>query len=185
MRRHPTNLEILAQNHLAHKRTYYGWPKAQWQVLLCGYIADAVMVGPKIVIEVDGPHHDKRTAYDAHRDSVMRRAGYKVFRINYRDLIRHPGKAFAKLGKYLRENDLLEDPENVREIIIPPSAERRKPTGKVTLRVAPKKEPPLPINRGEKIPLVCKVCGSGFDGYYGSDFCNADCTVTYYHPLSA
>src|ERR1035441_7971674 len=40
------------------------------QVLLCGYIADFANSQHMIIVEIDGPIHDKKKVYDIDRDAV-------------------------------------------------------------------------------------------------------------------
>jgi very-short-patch-repair endonuclease len=45
------------------------------------YIADFVCPQARLVVEVDGGVHLHRAQLDAHRDSILQRAGYRVLRI--------------------------------------------------------------------------------------------------------
>jgi very-short-patch-repair endonuclease len=59
------------------------------QVPLLGrYIADFYSPDARLVIEVDGAWHSQRRAADARRDEKLRRAGYRVLRLEA-ELVRH------------------------------------------------------------------------------------------------
>ncbi len=51
------------------------------QVPISRYIADFVCTQARLVVEVDGGVHLQRAQLDAHRDSILQRAGYRVLRI--------------------------------------------------------------------------------------------------------
>jgi very-short-patch-repair endonuclease len=51
------------------------------QVVIGRYIADLVCPRARLVVEVDGGVHEARARLDAHRDSVLQHAGYRVLRI--------------------------------------------------------------------------------------------------------
>jgi very-short-patch-repair endonuclease len=51
------------------------------QVPLAGYICDFVCASRRLVLEVDGAHHARRTAADARRDACLARLGYRVLRL--------------------------------------------------------------------------------------------------------
>ncbi|HWZ91901.1 MAG TPA: endonuclease domain-containing protein [Polyangiaceae bacterium] len=51
------------------------------QVPLAGrYIADFCAPAVRLVVEVDGAHHEQRRNADARRDAELRRLGYRVLR---------------------------------------------------------------------------------------------------------
>jgi len=49
---------------------------------MLGYIVDFCARTPKVVVEVDGPVHDRTRLYDAQRDRVLRGHGYLVLRFS-------------------------------------------------------------------------------------------------------
>jgi very-short-patch-repair endonuclease len=51
------------------------------QVSISRYIADFVCTKARLIVEVDGGVHLHRAQLDAHRDSILERAGYRVLRI--------------------------------------------------------------------------------------------------------
>jgi very-short-patch-repair endonuclease len=54
--------------------------KFKRQVLIDRYIVDFVCLDEKLIVELDGPLHDGRVRYDANRDEVLRKLGYRVLR---------------------------------------------------------------------------------------------------------
>jgi very-short-patch-repair endonuclease len=52
------------------------------QAPLLGYYPDFLCLSRRLVIEVDGPHHEEpeQAFYDAHRDQVFRRSGFQTLR---------------------------------------------------------------------------------------------------------
>jgi very-short-patch-repair endonuclease len=60
------------------------------QVVLLGFIVDFFAPGARLVIEVDGGYHARRRKADESRDRKLRRAGYRVLRVDaelvHRDL---------------------------------------------------------------------------------------------------
>jgi very-short-patch-repair endonuclease len=51
------------------------------QVVIQGFIADFVAPAQRLIVEVDGKHHERRRNADARRDEKLRRAGYRVLRL--------------------------------------------------------------------------------------------------------
>jgi very-short-patch-repair endonuclease len=51
------------------------------QVVIGRFIADLICLQARLVVEVDGGVHEARAHLDAHRDSILQRAGYRVLRI--------------------------------------------------------------------------------------------------------
>lgn len=52
------------------------------QTIVFGYIADFACVHRKMIIEVDGPIHEERQAYDRQRDDNLRRRGFRTLRFS-------------------------------------------------------------------------------------------------------
>lgn len=78
LRQHPTVSEERLWSALRGSRL--GLPFRR-QVVISRYIADFVCAKSRLVVEVDGGVHLQRAHLDAHRDSVLARAGYRVLRI--------------------------------------------------------------------------------------------------------
>lgn len=63
------------------------------QVPLLGFcIVDFLAVGPRLVVEVDGPYHwaPARRRADARRDRRLSRAGYRVMRLTSAQVLEQP-----------------------------------------------------------------------------------------------
>ena len=52
------------------------------QAPLLGYFPDFICLSRRLVVEVDGPHHDEldQIAHDANRDQVLRGSGFQTLR---------------------------------------------------------------------------------------------------------
>lgn len=59
-------------------------------VVVYGYIADFFHPKLRLVVEIDGPHHLMRKAYDRHRDLVLERLGIATFRIPASEVYGNP-----------------------------------------------------------------------------------------------
>jgi len=71
------------------------------QVPLGGYIADFVAAAAKLVVEVDGPVHQRRRGADARKDRALRRLGYRVLRLEAALVIKQPLVAVALVRRAL------------------------------------------------------------------------------------
>ena len=78
MRAHPSPPEQLLWAALVSRKLGVSFRR---QVPLAGYICDFVCASRRLVLEVDGSHHQARAAADARRDAVLGRLGYRVLRI--------------------------------------------------------------------------------------------------------
>ena len=65
--------------------------------LLGRFIVDFYAPSVRLVIEVDGGCHTVRRAADAHRDSALRAAGYRVLRIDAQLVMRSLSDAVARV----------------------------------------------------------------------------------------
>ena len=73
------------------------------QVPLLGrYIADLLAPEIRLVVEIDGPSHDRRCRADLRRDRALARAGYRVLRLPaelvVRDLLAALDRIRAAIG---------------------------------------------------------------------------------------
>lgn len=78
MRRAPSEPERLLWSALSGARQ--GMAFRRQAVLLGRYIVDFVAPAAKLVIEVDGRHHERQRRADARRDRALEIAGYTVLR---------------------------------------------------------------------------------------------------------
>src|SRR5262249_54359383 len=77
--------ERLLWNALCELRKETGL-KFRRQQPLHPYIADFACVKARLVVELDGPSHDTRLAYDAKRDFDLRKMGWVVIRFTNDDV---------------------------------------------------------------------------------------------------
>lgn len=56
------------------------------QAPLLGYYPDFICLSRRLVVEVDGPHHEEleQRDHDVHRDQVLRRSGFQTLRFSTR-----------------------------------------------------------------------------------------------------
>jgi len=57
------------------------------QVPIGKYTGDFVASEVRIVVEVDGPYHDRRRDADESRERALRRLGYRVVRVSAEDVV--------------------------------------------------------------------------------------------------
>jgi very-short-patch-repair endonuclease len=84
LRKEPTVADAALWEILrAHRLENWGFRR---QAAVAGYVADFVCHDPKLVVEVDGPIHDRaeQAAFDKKRDEEMESAGYAVIRLDER-----------------------------------------------------------------------------------------------------
>jgi very-short-patch-repair endonuclease len=74
----PVSAEKLLWAELRNRKL--GGFKFKRQVPIGRYIADFVCFEQKLIVELDGPLHVDRRAYDANRDEDLRVLGYRVLR---------------------------------------------------------------------------------------------------------
>ncbi len=78
LRQHPTLSEQRLWSALRASRLGFSFRR---QVVIGRFIANLVCPRARLVVEVDGGVHLHRAHLDAHRDSILQRAGYRVLRI--------------------------------------------------------------------------------------------------------
>jgi very-short-patch-repair endonuclease len=78
MRRKPVTMEALFWSEIRNRKL--GGFKFKRQFLMGRYIVDFVCVEQKLIVELDGPFHADRGAYDEARDAFLRGLGYRVLR---------------------------------------------------------------------------------------------------------
>jgi very-short-patch-repair endonuclease len=65
------------------------------------YIADFVCRSSKLVIEIDGPTHEGREAYDAQRTEHLEKLGYRVIRFANEDIFGDLDPVIARIIAHL------------------------------------------------------------------------------------
>jgi very-short-patch-repair endonuclease len=71
------------------------------QVVLYGFIADFFAPWARLIVEVDGPHHDKRQRQDARRDALLVAQGLRVLRLPAELVLREMPKALRLVTEAL------------------------------------------------------------------------------------
>ncbi|HEY2574332.1 MAG TPA: DUF559 domain-containing protein [Verrucomicrobiaceae bacterium] len=80
MRHDPVATEKLFWKKLRDRRL--GGYKFKRQVLIGPYIADFACLERKIIVELDGPLHASRVAYDRKRDAYLAKCGFRILRFS-------------------------------------------------------------------------------------------------------
>ncbi len=90
MRQNPSWPEAILWKHMK----MIDWGSLKWvrQKIVCGYIVDFAAPRLKLAIEVDGRQHGtvEAQAYDRHRDGVIKSTGWRIFRVQARDVNARP-----------------------------------------------------------------------------------------------
>ena len=94
LRRHLTRAELHFWRHVRGDRIE--GRRFRRQVVIAGYIADFYCSELQLVIEIDGPSHQKQQAYDQHRDQVMEARGLTVVRLTNEEVFRDVEGALRK-----------------------------------------------------------------------------------------
>ena len=71
------------------------------QVVVARYVADFAAASAKLVVEVDGSAHARRSGADARRDRTLARLGWRVVRVPARLVMRQPLAAVALVRQAL------------------------------------------------------------------------------------
>jgi very-short-patch-repair endonuclease len=87
MRNNPTPAEAAYKAMLEKHEV-----KFLFQPLLMGFIPDFQILDKRIIVEIDGSRHDKidQSEYDAGRDEIFCRAGWRVLRVKNDDALNSP-----------------------------------------------------------------------------------------------
>ena len=68
------------------------------QVPLLGrFIVDLLAPAARLVVEIDGPYHDRRQRADARREEKLRRAGYRVMRVSEAEVLWELGAVVGRI----------------------------------------------------------------------------------------
>jgi len=78
LRRRPTHSEELLWSVLRARQLGVTFRR---QVVIGRFIVDFAAPEARLVVEVDGAYHGRRTAADARRDAELGRRGYRVIRV--------------------------------------------------------------------------------------------------------
>jgi very-short-patch-repair endonuclease len=85
LRRGQTAPEELLWSHLRNRRL--GGFKFRRQAPLERYVVDFLCSDAKLILEIDGPTHDGRLAFDAARTEALGAMGYLVLRFTNEDVL--------------------------------------------------------------------------------------------------
>jgi len=77
-RLYPTNSEQLLWQALRRRALGVEFRR---QVVIGSFIVDFVAPATKLIVEIDGPYHQRRRSADARRDRKLARLGYRVLRL--------------------------------------------------------------------------------------------------------
>jgi very-short-patch-repair endonuclease len=94
MRHEPTHTEWLLWRALRCRQLGVTFRR---QVVLQGYIADFYASSARLIVEVDGPWHARRTHRDARRDRVLTFAGYRILRVTEHQVLSALPKVVARI----------------------------------------------------------------------------------------
>ena len=78
LRKDATDAEQLLWSRL--RRHQLGGFRFRRQRPIGPYVCDFVCLSESVIVELDGSQHVEQAEYDAHRDSFLRRYGYRVLR---------------------------------------------------------------------------------------------------------
>jgi len=70
------------------------------------FIADFACLSEKLVIELDGQSHDGRHEYDAEREEVLKRNGWRVLRFWNVDVMKNLDDVVSEIIRFLTDNPL-------------------------------------------------------------------------------
>lgn len=79
MKHAPTPSEAALWQRL--RATKLGTRFRRQAVLGSGFIVDFLAPEARVIVEVDGPYHERRAAADARRDRKLARLGYRIVRL--------------------------------------------------------------------------------------------------------
>ncbi len=82
----------------------HGLPRPEVNQRIRGFEVDMLWRAPRLVVELDGrTSHDLRRSFedDRERDAELTAAGYRVVRVTWRRLRRHPAREAARLERLL------------------------------------------------------------------------------------
>ena len=95
MRQAPTDSEARLWSALRSSQLGVAFRR---QVPLLGFIADFYAPSLRLIVEVDGGYHARRTSADARRDRKLARSGYRVLRVDAEQVMRELPAAIVKIA---------------------------------------------------------------------------------------
>ena len=85
MRQNPTQAEAILWHYFRKERL--GGYKFRRQHIIQTFIVDFYCPAARLVIEVDGPVHQRQVDYDRVREDYLRAAGYQVLRFKNEEIL--------------------------------------------------------------------------------------------------
>ncbi len=148
MLKNPTKGEKLMTELLIACRIKY-----RPQMILLGYIPDFYIKSRKLIIEVDGLIHDKQKEYDAYRDDVFVRNGYRVWRVTnerlYNDLGGVRDELLSVMG--MPKPDAPERTFSRKKTIKPKTAKKKIKRWQDVPKLTKTNEPSKPVSSRQKV----------------------------------
>jgi very-short-patch-repair endonuclease len=100
LRRNQTDAETKLWLHLRNRRL--GGLKFRRQVPIAGFVADFLCDETKLVVEVDGGQHMKRSENDLARTKVLNATGFEVLRFWNSDVLENIDGVLEKIVESVR-----------------------------------------------------------------------------------
>jgi len=101
MRKGPTQAEALLWEKLRKRRL--GGLRFRRQNIIYVFIVDFYCPEAKMVIEVDGPVHEKQKEYDRVREECLKELGYQIVRFSNKDVIKDIEMVLAEIYDACRD----------------------------------------------------------------------------------
>jgi very-short-patch-repair endonuclease len=99
LRKHASYPERILWNSLRNR--FLRRFKFRRQEQLGPYVVDFVCYERRLVIELDGPHHEKQKVYDMKRDEWLISRGFVVLRIKNEDFLGNGNSILTKIERAL------------------------------------------------------------------------------------
>ena len=109
----PTLAEMKLSNMLDDLSVHY-----EYQKVIPPYIADFVIMSKKLIIEVDGDHHDNDTnqqSHDSKRDEFLNSLGFIVLRFTNKNILENPVPVLNHIIEYKPRYETKRFYNNVQE----------------------------------------------------------------------
>jgi very-short-patch-repair endonuclease len=84
------------------------------QQVIGGYIVDFYCEAARLVVEVDGPIHERQTDYDVERGRVLSAYGITVLRVSNDEVMNHLSSVLTRIARRLGLDCSLSDGESDR-----------------------------------------------------------------------
>ena len=99
MRKNPTEAEAVLWRQLREKQLK--GHKFRRQHIIGLYIVDFYCPTKKLIIEIDGPIHQKQIQYDLDREEVLVTAGYQIIRFTNNEVLLNPSNVVERILMFL------------------------------------------------------------------------------------